>query len=100
LRIKSQGTAVGQVGRCRQIGEPESIALIGQQTMVAGMTPSQLGVDRCGRQPITSRLMLLRLLKSLVAAGIEVSAVQVVSPMGSSISNARMTTPQGPTGTR
>jgi hypothetical protein len=44
--------------------------------------------------------MLLRLLKSLVAAGIEVSAVQVVSPMGSSISNARMTTPQGPTGTR
>jgi hypothetical protein len=83
------------VGSRRQIGEPERIALIGQQTMVAGMTPSQLGVDRCGRQPITSRLMLLRLLKSLVAAGIEVSAVQVVSPMGSSISNARMTTPQG-----
>jgi hypothetical protein len=100
LRIKSKGTAVGQVGSRRQIGKPERIALIGQQTMVAGMTPSQLGVDRCGRKPITSRLMLLRLLKSVVAAVIEVSALHVISPTGSSISDARMTTTQGQTRTR
>ena len=96
LRVQSQGTAVGQAGSRWQISKPERVALIRQQTVVVGMTTRQLCVDRCSRQPITSGLMLVRLLQRLVAAVIKASAVHVVSPTGSSIRNPTMTTKQEP----
>ncbi len=66
VRADLERSDIAVTGGVRQVGEPESIGLVGQKPVVEGVICSQLGVGGGGSHPGTSSLLLLSQVQPLV----------------------------------